>query len=66
MAISYDDAIFLQQLAPYWTEMWGYNPVNGSLWLVADIMPVSSANPGWLMHHVHDGVLFRERSWECS
>ena len=38
--------------------MWGYNPVNGSLWLVADIMPVSSANPGWLMHHVHDGVLY--------
>lgn len=59
MAISYGDAIFFTAIvAPYWTEMWGYNPVNGSLWLVADIMPVSSANPGWLMHHVYDGVLY--------
>jgi ELWxxDGT repeat protein len=42
----------------YATELWAYNTINQSTWLVHDIHMGSSANPGWYMNFIYDDVLY--------
>ena len=59
MELMYGNTLYFSAFTlQYATELWAYNTITGSSWLVHDIHMGSSANPGWYMNFIHDDVMY--------